>query len=406
MTSAVYVGMAVTSHDVTALCSAVVDNVSVAGGVSQPPAPSTSTLISQALSTATTLANAQGSTEAQILPLVNAIGQAQVAFDAERASYASADQIEMNLRIAFYFARGAAALAAAGAPSSAVQARLQISAARLQQAQSLMQSASAPSGTSAVSLMTSSVIGTVEARSRASFGPTLAPSGMGTIYGTDGQTPLASSEATAAPSKNGALPFELTGASVTVGGVAASLVYVSTTRIDFAVPAGIAPGEVEVIVTSQEGYVSRGTMTVAAVAPGLFTVGGTGAGAAVALNAATYAGGSFSLVTPESLSADKRTRVMLFATGIRNASNADASNDVLRGGAVFANLAESVAVEARLRDGRVVRLPVEYAGTHGPFAGVDQLTVVLTDELRGAGAVELTVIAGGRASNAATLTVQ
>ncbi len=97
---------------------------------------------------------------------------------------------------------------------------------------------------------------------------------------------------------------------------------------------------------------------------------------------------------------------MLFATGLRGAANTDAANDVNRAGALLANLAESVAVEARPSDGRTYRLPVEYAGAQGQFAGVDQITVRLIPELQGAGAVALTVVVGGQSSNTATINVQ
>ncbi|HVF49592.1 MAG TPA: hypothetical protein VNA19_05875 [Pyrinomonadaceae bacterium] len=408
MSSNIHVGMAVTSHDVNALCTAIVDNVTLNGGATQPPVSTSAPLVSQALANANALANSTtANSEAQILPLISSIEQAQAAFDAERESFAAAERIDKALLGALYFARGAAALAAAGAPAPAVQARLQISAARLGQAYELMQAnAGTTTGGQAGVPGSTSDIGTIEARSSASFAPVLAASSMGTIFGNDSQSPLAVRNA-ASSSTDNVLPFELAGASVSVGGVAATLIYVSPARIDFAVPASVAAGEREVIVTSQEGYVSRGTMTVAAVAPGLFTATGNGTGEAIALNAADFTKKAFGMFTSAALSGDQRTRVMLFATGIRAAANFESANDVRKGnGVVLANLAESVAVQARLSDGRTYLLPVEYAGAQGQYAGVDQITVRLIQELQGAGNVELTIVVDGQHSNTATITVR
>lgn len=406
MNSSVQIGMLVTSRSASQLSTATIDNVGVSGGVEPPPPPATTAgiLVSQALANATTLAAATNVTEAEILSLCSSIELARTAFSAEASSYAAAEQIQTNMQIALYFARAAASLAAADAPADAIQARLQISAARLQQVRDMMAQAAGASG--ALGSQSSADIGAAETRSSASFAPVLAPSSMGTITGSSSQSPLASGEMTGKPNANGALPFELAGASVSVGGVAANLIYASPSRIDFTVPAGIPSGEAEVIVTSQDGYVSRGVMTIAAFAPGLFTVGGSGSREAIALNSASYTSGAFDLFTPESLSSDKRTRVMLFATGIRAAANWNTGNDVRRAdGSTVANLAESVTVEARTNDGRVFNLPVEFAGA-GQFAGLDQLTVRLVQELQGAGQIELTLSIGGQTSNIGTITIQ
>jgi uncharacterized protein (TIGR03437 family) len=48
-------------------------------------------------------------------------------------------------------------------------------------------------------------------------------------------------------------------------------------------------------------------------------------------------------------------------------------------------------------------LAVEYAGVQGLVPGLDQITVVLPSTLKGAGTVQLTLIVGGRRSNAPTV---
>ena len=63
-------------------------------------------------------------------------------------------------------------------------------------------------------------------------------------------------------------------------------------------------------------------------------------------------------------------------------------------------------MEARLADGRVYTLPVEFAGAQGVLPGLDQVNVRLISELKGAGIVQLTLILGGRRSNAPTVVIQ
>jgi uncharacterized protein (TIGR03437 family) len=70
------------------------------------------------------------------------------------------------------------------------------------------------------------------------------------------------------------------------------------------------------------------------------------------------------------------------------------------------NYAESVIVEARTSSGQVVRLPVEFAGSQGAISLLDQVTIVLVPELKGAGAVQLSIIINGRASNSVTIMVR
>jgi uncharacterized protein (TIGR03437 family) len=97
----------------------------------------------------------------------------------------------------------------------------------------------------------------------------------------------------------------------------------------------------------------------------------------------------------------------MYATGISGgAANTKTANDVSTNNGTIMNLSESVTVEARTPDGRVYQLPVEFAGALGSVAGLDQLNIILVPELRGAGTVELTLIAGGQRSNSAAISVR
>jgi uncharacterized protein (TIGR03437 family) len=113
-------------------------------------------------------------------------------------------------------------------------------------------------------------------------------------------------------------------------------------------------------------------------------------------------------VTPQNFGPDKRTRLQLMATGISGGGilNANANNDVRLDNRVIENFAESLTVEARLPDGRVFALPVEFAGGLGAWAGLDQINVVLRPELQRAGTVELTIVVGNQRSNSTTILVR
>ncbi len=139
----------------------------------------------------------------------------------------------------------------------------------------------------------------------------------------------------------------------------------------------------------------------------LMTLADDDTGPALAVNDAKQLMESLSVTTPENLGVDKRTRLTFFVTGLSgSAANTDTTNDVSAGGLVIPNFAESVVVEAHTQDGRVLQLPVEFAGPQGGLRGLDQVNVVLLSGLQGAGNVDLTLIVNGQRSNAAKIFVK
>lgn len=348
----------------------------------------------------------------QINSLVTNIEQAYAAFRNELNRFSSADQINSDMLAALYFARASSALATTGSPSTGVQNRLQIVAGRLGQVKNFMIPGSvtatgATLSNHASSLTATAIIGPADARSSGNFASVLVPLSLGVILGDPVQSPLAVQTSEATKTASGALPYELAGVSVTIGGRAAPLLSVSPSRITYCVPAGLENGVAEVIVTLQEGYVSRGTTSIASIAPALFSVDGTGAGAGLVWNAATSMQGPFEVTTQRNLGKDKRTRLVIHATGFSNATpNSNTGNDLSNGRDVIPNLAESVAVEARTSDGRTFDLPVEFAGKQTLVAGLDQVNVILIPELRGSGSVSLTLVIGNQRSNSVTVSIK
>ncbi|MEJ7619152.1 MAG: hypothetical protein WKF30_19745, partial [Pyrinomonadaceae bacterium] len=156
---------------------------------------------------------------------------------------------------------------------------------------------------------------------------------------------------------------------------------------------------------TERDYVSKETVTAAMGSPAVLTIdpsgaGEVGAGEAVALNEDNGRSGPFSVLTTAMAGGEHSTRLMLFTTGISGAApNTNPNNDVRLGDRVLANLAESVGVEARTAEGRVIRLDVEYAGLQGKYSGLDQVNIIIPPELNGIDRIELTIIVGERRSN-------
>ena len=115
-----------------------------------------------------------------------------------------------------------------------------------------------------------------------------------------------------------------------------------------------------------------------------------GGARAVALDSVTWLRGPFSVLSPHNLSADGRTRVMLFA-----------ANAELRPG----EGASVVTAQAEDAQGGVYPLAVEYAGRVPGFGFLTQVNVRLPDELAGRGDVWVSLGVRGVVSNKALVGV-
>ena len=182
-----------------------------------------------------------------------------------------------------------------------------------------------------------------------------------------------SSEAAVRRADN-SFPTALRNVSVSVGGRAAQIFFVSPSQINFVVPDGLEDGPAAVSVRNHDGYELRGAVNVARAAPGLFTAAGTGSGEVLALDNSTLGQGPFDVTD----AAGGPRRLIIFCTGLREATKIEA----LVGG-------RGVRVEA------VVPSP--------ELPGLDQLHVALPASLRGAGTVPLVVRADGAEGNRASL---
>jgi len=211
-------------------------------------------------------------------------------------------------------------------------------------------------------------------------------------------------------------PTKLAGTSVMVAGgsspspqavagraataVAAPLLYVSPNQINYVIPSGTPTGTATVTVVNDTlGTVANGTLQIAAVAPGLFSIDGSGPGVAAAQAVRTSAGGTETSVTvfqcggaagtcvavPIDLGPPTDTvTLVLYGTGIRGFSN-------------IANVTASIGTGSA---------PVLSAGPQGTFAGLDQVNVQLPRTLIGSGKVNVVLTVDGQTSNTVTINVQ
>jgi uncharacterized protein (TIGR03437 family) len=226
----------------------------------------------------------------------------------------------------------------------------------------------------------------------ASFqGTTSAPESIVSAYG-QGLAPRLEAAASAE------LPVTLAGVSVRVrdsggGERTAPLFFVSPGQINFVLPAGTATGGATVTVLRDGQAVARGTVTVAGVAPGLFSANANGKGVAAAIaqrfgaDGRTTSSPIFDCVggtcaaTALDLGAESdQTILLLFGTGIRHQTQVTAQIG-----------SESVEVLG--------------AVAQGQYQGLDQVNVRVPRKLAGRGEVEIVLTINGQTTNAVTVRI-
>jgi uncharacterized protein (TIGR03437 family) len=231
--------------------------------------------------------------------------------------------------------------------------------------------------------------------SAASYQTTVAPDSLASMFGAN----LTQATASATLDANGQLPTELGGISVQVGSQAASLIYVSPLQVNFVVPGSASPGTVDVVVQpTSTGRAISGTMQVQNTAAGIFTANASGSGPGSILNAVTYAGAPFLVVTSANAGTDQRTRLAIYATGVRYAGNPSHDPTVTNA----ASYVQAAGLDAA---GNRYSFAVEYAGAAPGYFGLDQVNIVLPAELDGAGTVSLTLTAELSSSNVVSFQV-
>lgn len=348
---------------------------------------------------------------ADLMLLVTDVQTAYTDFIAEQSTFgSSAAWINTQLSAALYLSKSDAALAAKVGSSSSVRNHLLRLVAHLAVSEDLMLYGSVTAATQTQAATANArldlVIGPAHPSYTLNGSAEFAPLSLGSAFADAVSAPLASQSLFASIGADGSAPYELAGINVTVGGHAVPVLYVSPSRISFHVSGDVPLGLVDVIVTSQNGFVSRGVTNITPNLIEFMTRTDDRYGSALAINGNKQTPESFDLITTENFGLDKRTRVTIFAAGISgSANNWDPSNDVVVGGVARKNFAESVTVIARLNNGELITLPVEFAGMQGNLPGLDQVNFVLTPALAAAGPIEMTIFVNGQRSNAPKIVV-
>ena len=350
-------------------------------------------------STNTALAN-------DITALTADIQQAYFEFEAEATVFGTnAPTIDSQLTAALLFSKATTGLAMTVASSPSIKNNLLRVASHLAVAEDLMRFGRITKTTldqaTATSTRTNVVVGVANIGYGLSVPSSVAPSSLAAISGVTNPQPMLGQIKYAALQPDGTLPYEVAGLSVTVGGVAVPVVYVSPWTVKFVMPA-ISEGIAEVIVTSQDGYVCQGLVSVERNNSRIMTTSDDENGSIAVANGQNLIASNFEVTSLGNFGSDKRTRLTFYASGISGSvTNSVTTNDISVDGKTRANLAEGISVEARLGNGDMMTLPIEYAGPERALPGLDQVTVILKPELKGAGAVQLTLIVNGRRSPAA-----
>jgi uncharacterized protein (TIGR03437 family) len=160
--------------------------------------------------------------------------------------------------------------------------------------------------------------------------------------------------------------------AVTVAGASATLLYTSAGQVNFLVPASLPAGPATVTITSSAGSVSV-PVTIAAVAPALFTLNAAGLAAAYVIRVRQGNQTMEPISDPIDLGpAGDQVYLSLFGTGIRSAA------------------AGQVSVQIQ-----GISAPVIYAGPQSQFSGLDQVNVLLPRELTGTGDASVVLTAAG-----------
>ena len=221
----------------------------------------------------------------------------------------------------------------------------------------------------------------------------IAPNSLVTANGLGLATSLAGSTPSPFPTSFG-------GSSVTIidsagKSFAAPLLYVSPTQINFQVPSGVASGAAQVTIASGDGTKSTANVTIAALAPAIFSLNNASLAAADVLRVSAsgvrtpqlvYAQNSAGAIVanPINLGASsEQVYLMLYGTGLRSAGT----------GGVTATVG-------------AITVPVLYAGPQNQFAGLDQVNIQLPASLAGKGNVNVQLTAGRIAANPVQITIQ
>ncbi len=230
-------------------------------------------------------------------------------------------------------------------------------------------------------LLSAGAVGIPAANSASGDVGWVAPGGLATIYGSG--LAAGTESATSLPA-----PTSLAGASVTVGGYMAPMLYASSGQVNFQVPFEVPPGNAVFTVYVNGSAVASGSLAVQAAAPGIFLLDG---GRAAVVNQ----GGTVNSVGSP---APAGSAVSVYATGLGTVSPGVASGAPAPSGSMsYTNASVTVTVGT-------ATAKLQFAGLAPGFAGLYQVNFIVPS--LPAGQYALTIWAGNAVSNVGTIAVQ
>ncbi len=193
------------------------------------------------------------------------------------------------------------------------------------------------------------------------------------------------------------LPTELAGTRVLITDsnnveFAAPLFFVAPGQVNYMVPRGIANGPALVTIAAADGAISTGNITIADVAPALFTADASGKGLPTGLILRVKADGAqvyeplaqfnpatrrFDPVAIDVRNPKEQVFAVLFGTGIRYRRAPQALRATVGG----------------------LDVAIPFAGKQGGLLGVDQVNLLLPSQLAGRGEAEIQLFVDGKAAN-------
>jgi uncharacterized protein (TIGR03437 family) len=193
-------------------------------------------------------------------------------------------------------------------------------------------------------------------------------------------------------------PTTVSGTSVSIvdalgNTTAAPLLAVSPTQITFLVPSTVATGTAQVIVANGTATQTANNVEIAAVAPGVLQMNGSGLAAAYVVDVAS--GGAQTVQQIYTTNSTGATVANPIAVSSGNAYLVLFGTGIAGGGTALT----SVTING-------VSATVLYAGPQGGDSGLDQVDVLIPASLAGKGNVEVQVVAEGIAANPVEITIQ
>ncbi len=241
-----------------------------------------------------------------------------------------------------------------------------------------------------------SVTAAATVQSAASSVATVAAGSIASMYGSNLAATMKQADVQPLPESLGGVSLSVRDAAGTVR--PAALLYVSPTQINFIVPPDTQLGLAAFTVNDGGGAAVKTFGTVLPAAPTLFSASANGTGVAAATAIRTQAGAkglqapvpvfqcnaSGCVAVPIDLGIDTPVFLSLFGTGIRNRTS-------------LANVTVTI---------NGVSVPVLYAGPQPEFAGLDQVNVALTLNLRGSGEDDVVLTVDGQRANPVVIDVR